>query len=100
MALEVVLRESAREDLNSIYAWIEREAGPSRALSYVQRIRDRCASLGDFPDRGTPRPDLGPGLRTISFKRKAVIAYSVHKYEVQIVSILHHGRNVESTIRD
>lgn len=96
MALEVVLRASAHDDLNSIFQWVEREAGPETARSYVQLIRDRCASLGDFPNRGRPRTDLAPGLRTTLFERRALIAYTVDEREVQIVRILHHGRDTTS----
>jgi len=99
VTLKVVLRASAIDDLKSIFAWIERGAGPETAKTYVQRIRDQCFSLGDFPNRGRPRPKLAPGLHTVVFERRAIIAYRVDKTTVQIVRILHHGRDPRRAFR-
>jgi toxin ParE1/3/4 len=97
VALRVVVRASARDDLRSIFEWLEPEAGPEFARDYVRCIRDRCYALGEFPNRGRARADIAPALRTILFEHKATIAYTVGAEEVQIVRILHHGRDIGST---
>lgn len=94
MALRVVLRRSALEDLQSIFSWIDAATGPQIAHTYVRRIRDQCSRLGDFPKRGRSRDDLAPGVLTIPFERAALIAYRVSEDEVQIVRILHKGRDI------
>jgi toxin ParE1/3/4 len=96
VAHRVVLRRSAFEDLNSIFTWIAVDSGAEFAEAYVRRIRNLCYSLSDFPNRGAPRPDLGPKLRTVVFERKAIIAYTVEEREVQIVRVLHHGRDIQT----
>lgn len=92
MALEVELAPRALEDLQSIVLYVAERADFATAEAYAGRIRVACMRLADFPDRGTPRDDLIPGLRTISFERKAVIAYRTEANAVVILRILHHGR--------
>jgi plasmid stabilization system protein ParE len=67
-------------------------AGIDVALAYLDRIETACASLKDFPLRGTPRDDLGPGLRTISLEGRATIAYRVESDMVLILGVFHAGR--------
>lgn len=57
-----------------------------------------CFQLVDFSERGTPRGDLLPGLRTVGFERKSVIAYFVQDDDVVIVNIFHGGRDWEAAI--
>jgi toxin ParE1/3/4 len=42
----------------------------------VGRIETYCFGLTDFPERGTMRDDLWPGLRTVGFERRATIAFT------------------------
>jgi toxin ParE1/3/4 len=44
-------------------------------------------ALATFPERGTRRDDILPGLRTIGFERRATIAFRVLKTRVEIVSL-------------
>jgi len=94
VALRVVLRATARDDLRSIFEWLNRETGPEFARDYVRRIRDQCYSLGEFPNRGRSRAELAIGLRTTLFERKAIIAYTVNEEAVQVVRVLHQGRDI------
>ena len=98
MALKVVLGASARDDLQSIFEWLEPQAGPEFARDYVRRIREQCSALGEFPNRGRSRADIAPALRTILFEHQAIIAYIAGVGEVQIVRILHHGRDIGSAL--
>ncbi len=64
MAHRVTFRPGAEDDLGSLYAYIrDYGGGPERAIGYVRRIREACAALADFPERGTRRDDITPGLR-------------------------------------
>jgi len=100
MALRVVLRATARDDLRSIFEWLNRETGPEFARDYVRQVRDHCYSLGEFPSRGRSRADIAPGLRTILFERRAIIAYMVDEEEVQVVRVLHQGRDITRAFQD
>ena len=53
-------------------------------------------SLATFPQRGTKRDDLAPGIRIIGFERRATIAFRVEDDTVRIVRIFYGGRNYET----
>lgn len=100
MALEVVFRPKAEEDLASLYLCIAETSGAVIAVNFIERIEAACLSLADFPNRGLRRDDLAPGLRTTSLERRVTIAYQVLKTRVEIVTIAYGGRDFESELRD
>lgn len=62
----------------------------------MARVETACQQLRDFPERGTRRDDISPGLRTIGFERRVKIAFRVVLEEVEIVAILYAGRDLTS----
>ena len=54
------------------------------------------AAIYLFPDRGTRRDDLRPGLRVLGFERRAVIAFQITATTVTILRILYGGRDLET----
>ncbi|HEX5257231.1 MAG TPA: type II toxin-antitoxin system RelE/ParE family toxin [Sphingomicrobium sp.] len=95
MVHKVVYEQSARDDLRSTFWWIVERADHESAHAYVQRIRDRCDRLGTFPDQGTLRDDVLPGLRTVAFERTAIIAYLSDQKAVRVLRVLRKGRDFE-----
>jgi toxin ParE1/3/4 len=93
VAHRIVFLSSAEEDLEQIYDWIADLADPHTAFSYIGRIEEACETLSSFPSRGTPRDDLAPGVRTISFEGQATIVYKVERRLVRIIHVLHRGRD-------
>ena len=73
-------------------------AGAAVAIGYIERIERYCHSLSTFPERGTHRDDLRPGLRVIGFERRAVIAVSVADDCVTVLRVLYGGRDIESAL--
>ncbi len=90
--MRVELSRLALADLERIGDWIAANAGAAVALAYLDRLEQACAVLRDFPRRGTPRDDLCPGVRTISFEGRATIAYRVDREQVLILGVFHAGR--------
>ena len=91
----VVFAESARADLDDIFAWIADHAGLEVARAYTGRIERFCRKMTPFPQRGTARNDLRPGLRTVGFERRATIAFTVKGEDVIILRILYAGRSLD-----
>lgn len=89
----VVWRPSARADLLALYLWIADRADTETAFGYTGAIEDHAAKLAEFPNRGTPRDDLSPGLRTTVYQRRTVIAYRVEEDRVQVLRLLHAGQD-------
>jgi toxin ParE1/3/4 len=84
----IVLSEHAIEDLDDLHIWIAGEAGSAIADGYLDRVEARIAALSEFPNRGTSRNDLAPGLRTLSFERRLVIAYRIDDRTVLVLRVI------------
>ncbi len=92
--IPVKLRPAAVEDLIQIADFISDKSGmPGIALGFVRRIRQRCQSVGDAPNGGAPRPDLGEGIRLVPFEKSAVILYRVVDGTVEITNVFYGGRD-------
>jgi len=90
---EVVFRPSVLSDLKDLHDFIEIDS-PVAAARYVEQIEEFCMSLSEFSERGTTRNDLGPGMRTIGFRRRIMIAFVVGESFVEIARILYGGRDL------
>jgi toxin ParE1/3/4 len=89
----VVWRPKARADLLALYDWIAGQADPETAFDYTARIEAQAAALATFPDRCTPRDDLVPGMRTIPYRRRTIIAYRVIDGKVEILRLIRAGQD-------
>lgn len=49
--------------------------------------------------RGRRRDDLFPGLRTVPFEGRAVIAYLAREHRVEITNIFYGGQDYEALYR-
>lgn len=93
MTHEVVWHPQARNDLYDIYDWIADRADPAAALAFTSRIEAHVERLRDFPNRGTPRYQLSPGLRSTTFERRIIVTYRVEANEVLILRVIHAARD-------
>ncbi|MCV9965831.1 type II toxin-antitoxin system RelE/ParE family toxin [Pararhizobium sp. BT-229] len=85
---------SARADIKDLYRYILTNAGEQVADAYVGRLMDYCAGFETFPERGSRRDDISPGLRLVGYRRQATIAFRIRGNTVTIVRIFHSGKNV------
>lgn len=81
-------------DLVALHRWVRDEADQATADDYLDRVEARIATLADFPARGTPRDDLAPGLRTLAFERRLIIAYGVTEGTVTILRVVSGARDL------
>ena len=95
MRHKVVLHQDAEHDLSEIAEWIADKAGVSVALRYAARIRAYCNRFDLFPERGTRRDDLFPGLRTTGFERRITVVFTVTQTEIVILRLLYGGRDID-----
>lgn len=94
MAYRIRLRPEAVDDLQAIYTYIRDQASPEIARQYVKRITTYLDGFDVFPERGTRRDDLFPGLRIVGFERRVTIAFLVENDEVIVANILYGGREL------
>jgi toxin ParE1/3/4 len=98
--LRVHYRPEAIADLDGIFDAILRvSSNQITAERFVRRILTCCHKIGNAPYCGRPRDDLEPGLRTVPFERKAVIAYRVTD-AVEITNVFYGGRDYEALYRN
>ena len=94
-AIRVRLSPPAIADLKRIADWIGDYADEDVAEAYVRRIERRCGQLSSFPRRGRQRDELGEGLRSIAFERRATILYRIEADEVVVLRVHHAGRDAD-----
>ncbi|SEE80963.1 type II toxin-antitoxin system RelE/ParE family toxin [Ruania alba] len=100
MTRSIVYSPRARQQLTDLYRWIAAASGfPDRAEGYVSAIVDYCDGLASFPFVGVARDDLRPGIRTIGFRRRVVIAFAVTEESVEILGVYYGGRDYETLLR-
>jgi toxin ParE1/3/4 len=100
MAHAVVFSPEAEAQLVSLRRYITDQASLSVARRFTDAIVEHCLGLDIFPNRGVPRDDLRPGLRTTSFRGRVTIAYVVDVDRVIILAILYAGQDVNAFFRD
>lgn len=97
---DVEFRPAAIADLEQIYHSIAEQAGRQRAGAYIDLIEAACMALATFPERGTVRAQIYPGLRVIGFERSASIAFVVKGGVVDILRVLPRGMDMPSEWTD
>ena len=99
MTRRLAFSPEALSDLDDIFGWIADATNVAVAECYIDRIREYCRGFTLFPQRGTLRSDLRPGLRTIGYRRRLTIAFVVDGEEVVIVRLAHRGRDISALFR-
>ena len=100
MTHRVFFSPEAEAQLVGLYRYIAEAAAPEIARVYTEAIVAHCEKLAEFVERGSPRDDLRPGLRTLPFRRRVTIAYAVEPGEVTILGIFYAGQDFEALLRE
>ncbi len=99
MTHRVVFSERAERQLDTLYAVVEQGSGSVRAEGFTGGIVAFCLGLSLFPERGTRRDDLRPGLHGLGYRRRVSIAFTVEPGVVVIVGIYYGGQDYEAAFR-
>ena len=97
--MRVIFTPLAERQLDKLHEYITEHANEQRADGYVSRIVDFCNGFMAFPERGTKRDDLLPGLRVTGFERRVTIAFVVTADAVLIEGIYYGGQDFEAALR-
>ncbi|HEY1612429.1 MAG TPA: type II toxin-antitoxin system RelE/ParE family toxin [Rhizomicrobium sp.] len=95
---EIVFSPEAKADLIEIYDYIALASNAVRAMGFIGRIERTCHSLSNFPQRGTLRDDVRPGLRVVGFERRVSIAFAIGRRRVTILRVLYGGRDLNRAL--
>lgn len=99
-SLPVVFSARAERQLDDLFEYIEGSSGRGPAETYVAQIISFCIGLGDFPERGTRRDDLRPGVRTVGFRKRATVVFAVRSDRVAILGVFYGGQDFEAVLRE
>jgi toxin ParE1/3/4 len=96
--LDVVFTPGAEDQLIELYRYISDADTPEVAARYTEAIVAYCEELAVFPHRPKARDDIRPGLRTIGFRRRVVIAFAVLGQTLPIIGVFYSGRDYEAVL--
>jgi toxin ParE1/3/4 len=86
----------AKSDLQEIHAYIASD-NQSAADRLIDRFFDHFQRLAEFPELGSPRDDLHPGLRLWP-EGRYVILYLPTPTGVGVAHVVHGARDIESLL--
>jgi toxin ParE1/3/4 len=82
----------AREDMRGILRKIAQDK-PHAAVRFVDQLQEHARILERFPEAGTLRPDVYPGIRVFSHRGYAVY-YRIHEDRIAVERVLSPGIDV------
>ena len=95
--MRVVITAAAKADLLAIRRTIETD-NPTRALSFVEELLDRCLALADTP-RAYP---LVPRYERFGIRRcvhgNDLIFYRLQPEQIEIIHVLQGARDIEAIL--
>lgn len=101
MSYTVLFAPEAQHHLADIELYIAGRSGSSEtAARFVNSIITHCESMELFPERGTRRDDLLPGLRITGYRKSVTLAFRVdtQKSTVTILGVFYHGQDYSALI--
>ncbi|MBS0431631.1 MAG: type II toxin-antitoxin system RelE/ParE family toxin [Proteobacteria bacterium] len=101
MTYKIRFAPAARQQLATIEDYIALASGyPAVAEQFVDDVVAYCESFETFPERGTQRDDLLPGLRTVGYRRRVTVAFRVDTASlvVTILGVFYGGQDFEAEI--
>jgi toxin ParE1/3/4 len=97
---QVRFAEEALADLARIFTDLLPAAGEPLARDFVGRLEEACLKLATFPERGSLRAGIRPGLRIIGYRRQASIAFVVTDAEVLVLRVFRRGADTEALLAE
>jgi plasmid stabilization system protein ParE len=93
----LVYLDSARDDLQKIFAYITRESGHRTiGREFVRTLRQQCVKLAALPGSlGSLRAELRPDLRCFAFKGY-VIFFRYECDALEVINIIEGHRDIEA----
>jgi toxin ParE1/3/4 len=91
--VDVIFTPLAVRQIDTLHQYISDHSNETRADGYITRIIAYCNGFAVFPQRGSARDDVVPGLRVTGFERRVTIAYTITAQAVVIEGIFYGGQD-------
>ncbi len=101
MSYTVRFAPAAQDQLDAIEEYIALASGlPATAAHFVDGIVAYCESFETFPERGTRRDDLLPGLRVTNYRKSTAVAFRVETGArvITIIGVFYGGQDYEAAL--
>lgn len=95
---QVRFKRSARADLQAIKEHVHAD-NPRAAMRLIENLRIKALHLGEMPNVGRTRPELGVGLRSLAYG-SYILFYTVEADIVWIQRIIHGARDLGAVFDD
>lgn len=90
--------DKAKESVFAIGRYIIKHTqSRQRGLDVIAKIEEKCERYAEFPEGGTARPDLGPGLRCFPVDSFLVV-YRPIKDGIAIILVAHGHQDVRTIV--
>jgi toxin ParE1/3/4 len=91
----ITRRERALDDLAEQWSYRALEVGTENADALIERIEKRLRLLAEYPESGTKRDELRPGLRSVVLG-KLVLFYNPLRDGIELVRVLDGRRDLQA----
>ncbi len=90
--------DKAEESVLAIGRYIiEQTQSRQRGLDVITKVEEKCERYAEFPQVGTARPDLGPGLRCFPVDNLLVV-YRPIEDGIAIILVVHGHQDVRTIV--
>lgn len=97
---KVKFRQSAIDDLESIWRYTSQQWSEEQADNYYKSIELSCTNIGKYPQLGRLYPRLDDTLRGLK-SGKHIIFYQVMNHnEIEVIRILHERMDLKRRLSD
>ena len=90
--IRLIFSSNAETDFEQIGDYIAKD-NLDAAISFVERLRQRCRQIAEFPGFGRRRSDLRSGYRSVT-EGEYIILYVASSDKVEIVRVVHGKRDL------
>lgn len=95
----IIRRERALDDLAEHWSYRALELGPDSADALIDRIEKRIRLLAEYPESGTKRDELRPGLRSVPLG-KLILFYNPLRDGIELVRVLDGRRDIRAVLAE
>jgi len=95
----IIRRDRAIDDLAEHWSYRALERGEDSADALIDRIERRALLLADYPESGTKRDELRPGLRSVPVGT-LVLFYLPLRDGIELVRVLDGRRDLKPILED
>jgi toxin ParE1/3/4 len=85
----VILRQSAIDDLNNIWNYTYEKWSEAQADKYYSMLKFSCVEIGKNPEIGKEYNEINKDLLGLHAGRHIIFYQCINEYEIEIIRILH-----------